>query len=41
MTENRRFLLVRRPNGDPRPDDFRFVREAIPSAPLGGVVVRN
>lgn len=41
MTENRRFLLVRRPNGDPQPDDFRFVREEIPSSPPGGMVVRN
>lgn len=41
MTINRRFLLARRPKGDPVPDDFRLVEEDIPSSPSGGFVVRN
>ncbi len=41
MTLNRRFLLVRRPHGDPVPDDFSLVETTIPSAPAGGIVVRN
>lgn len=41
MPVNRRFLLVRRPNGDTVPEDFKLVEEAIPAAPAGGFVVRN
>lgn len=41
MSVNRRFLLVRRPNGDPVPDDFQLSEVEIPSAPEGGFVVRN
>lgn len=41
MSANRRFLLIRRPQGDPRPDDFRLDEAAIPAAPAGGFVVRN
>ena len=41
MSVNRRFLLVRRPAGDPVPEDFSLVEEAIPEAPAGGFVVRN
>jgi len=41
MTSNRRFLLVRRPHGDPVREDFSLVEEAIPSPPAGGFVVRN
>jgi NADPH-dependent curcumin reductase CurA len=41
MSVNRRFLLVRRPNGDPLPEDFSLVEEAIPAPPPGGFVVRN
>ncbi len=40
-TTNRRFLLVRRPHGDPSPDDFRLEDALIPSPPAGGLVVRN
>lgn len=40
-TENRRFLLVKRPQGMPARDDFQLVREAIPAAPEGGMVVHN
>ena len=41
MTTNRRFLLARRPHGDPVPEDFRMVEEPVPSSPPGGFVVRN
>jgi NADPH-dependent curcumin reductase CurA len=41
MTTNRRFLLIRRPHGDPVPEDFRLVEEDIPLSPPGGFVVRN
>ncbi|MCH7628015.1 MAG: NADP-dependent oxidoreductase [Proteobacteria bacterium] len=41
MSENRRFLLIRRPHGEPVPQDFEFVSEPIPDAPEGGFVVRN
>jgi NADPH-dependent curcumin reductase CurA len=41
MTTNRRFLLARRPHGDPVPEDFQLVEEAIPAPPPGGFVVRN
>ncbi len=41
MTINRRFLLVRRPYGDPLPEDFKLVEEAVPAPPAGGFVVRN
>ncbi|MCX7285504.1 MAG: NADP-dependent oxidoreductase [Novosphingobium sp.] len=40
-TTNRRFLLARRPDGTPVPEDFAFVEEAIPTPPAGGIVVRN
>ena len=38
---NRRFVLMRRPQGTPVPDDFALVETAIPAAPPGGFVVRN
>lgn len=41
MTENRRFLLVRRPHGTPVPEDFSLVTQDIPAPPPGGFVVRN
>lgn len=41
MTMNRRFLLVRRPHGNPVPEDFSLVEETIPAPPAGGFVVRN
>ncbi len=41
MPENRRFLLVRRPHGDPVPEDFRLEESAIPAPPPGGFVMRN
>lgn len=41
MSENRRFLLVRRPHGTPVPEDFSLVSEVVPTPPPGGFVVRN
>ncbi|GFM30595.1 NADP-dependent oxidoreductase [Novosphingobium sp. PY1] len=41
MAVNRRFLLVRRPQGTPIPEDFELVSAEIPSPPPGGIVVRN
>ena len=41
MTTNRRFLLRRRPEGEPVPEDFELVEEAVPEPPEGGLVVRN
>src|SRR4051812_33764726 len=41
MTKNRRFLLVRRPNGQPVMEDFKLVTEAIPQPAPGTLVVRN
>lgn len=39
--QNRRFLLKRRPKGDPVPEDFDLVTEDVPSPPAGGFVMRN
>ena len=41
MPENRRFILRRRPEGDPVPEDFELVEEDIPAPPPGGFVMRN
>jgi NADPH-dependent curcumin reductase CurA len=41
VANNRRFLLVRRPVGDPVPEDFRLVEEPVPAPPPGGFVMRN
>lgn len=41
MPTNRRFLLVRRPQGTPVAEDFQLVEEAVPASPSGGFVVRN
>lgn len=41
MNVNRRFLLVRRPQGTPVPEDFSLVEEPVPTPPPGGFVVRN
>ncbi|KTR82872.1 NADP-dependent oxidoreductase [Novosphingobium barchaimii] len=41
MDQNRRFLLARRPDGEPVPEDFSLVTQAIPTPPAGGLVVRN
>ncbi len=41
MAVNRRFVLARRPSGDPVPEDFHLVEQAIPAPPPGGIVMRN
>lgn len=41
MTENRRFLLARRPQGDPVPEDFSLVREEAAQPAPGEILVRN
>lgn len=41
MSVNRRFLLVRRPHGDPVPEDFELSEQPVPTPPPGGIVVRN
>ncbi len=41
MTVNRRWLLKRRPNGAPTPEDFDFVEEAPPVITDGQALVRN
>nr|WP_314467289.1 NADP-dependent oxidoreductase [uncultured Novosphingobium sp.] len=41
MTANRRFLLARRPRGEPAAEDFALVETAVPAAPPGGILVRN
>lgn len=38
---NRRFVLVHRPTGMPRPEDFRLTSAPVPAPPSGGFVVRN
>ncbi len=41
MTENRRFLLARRPNGMPVADDFKLVSEPLPELAQGQFLIRN
>lgn len=41
MTVNRRFLLRRRPVGDPVAEDFELVHEPLAALPAGGLIVRN
>ena len=41
MPTNRRFLLVRRPQGAPRPEDFRLEEEPTPSLREGEFLIRN
>lgn len=41
MVENRRILLVARPVGTPRPEDFALVREPLPALADGQFLVRN
>lgn len=38
---NREWLLVKRPEGNIRADDFRFVETPIPAPDQGQVLVRN
>jgi NADPH-dependent curcumin reductase CurA len=41
MTQNHRFLLMRRPNGTPVPQDFKLVTEPVPAPAPGEIVVHN
>lgn len=41
MTINRRFLLARRPRGQPVPEDFSLVKASVPDPAPGYFVVRN
>jgi len=41
VTENRRFLLVRRPNGAPVAEDFSLVSEPLPELAEGQFLIRN
>ena len=41
MSKNRRFTLVRRPEGMPKADDFKLVEEDMPGAGPGELLVRN
>lgn len=41
MTQNRRFLLKRRPQGEPVPDDFELINEDIPALADGQFLIRN
>jgi NADPH-dependent curcumin reductase CurA len=41
MPDNRRFTLVRRPDGAPVADDFQLVTSAVPALAAGEVLVRN
>lgn len=41
MKENRRFLLVRRPDGEPAPDDFELRSDPLPEIAEGQFLIRN
>ncbi|MGB3711543.1 MAG: NADP-dependent oxidoreductase [Erythrobacter sp.] len=41
MPQNRRFLLQRRPDGDPVPDDFELATEETPALDDGQFLIRN
>jgi len=41
MTENRKFTLIKRPDGMPKPDDFSLVTQALPELSDGAFLVRN
>ncbi|MGN6689971.1 MAG: NADP-dependent oxidoreductase, partial [Sphingopyxis sp.] len=41
MSVNRRFLLVRRPDGEPVREDFSLVSEAVPEIGEGEFLIRN
>ena len=41
MLENRKFILKRRPNGNPVKEDFNLVKETIPEISDGEILVRN
>ena len=41
MTQNRRFVLRRRPQGEPVPEDFELVTESLPDLADGQFLIRN
>ncbi|QJB70155.1 NADP-dependent oxidoreductase [Parasphingorhabdus halotolerans] len=41
MTTNRKFTLAKRPDGEPKPDDFKLVEETLPELQDGQFLVRN
>lgn len=41
MTDNRRFLLAARPQGEPRESDFALVTETVPNLADGQFLIRN
>jgi hypothetical protein len=41
MTKNRKFTLVSRPDGEPKPSDFALVEEDLPELEDGSFLVRN
>ena len=41
MPDNRRFLLQRRPDGEPVPEDFELVTEPTPELAEGQFLIRN
>lgn len=41
MTTNKRFILKRRPNGDPVPEDFELREEPLPEIADGQFLIRN
>ncbi|MEY4238650.1 MAG: hypothetical protein RL339_1251 [Pseudomonadota bacterium] len=41
MTQNRRFVLRRRPQGEPVPEDFELVTEPLPELADGQFLIRN
>lgn len=41
MPDNRRFVLRRRPQGEPAPEDFELVTESLPELAPGQFIVRN
>ena len=41
MSVNRRFMLIRRPNGEPVPDDFCLRSEPLPELADGQFLIRN
>lgn len=41
MAENRRFVLMRRPQGAPLESDFALTVSAMATVPSGGIIVRN
>lgn len=41
MTINRRFLLLRRPDGIPVPEDFKLDPQPLPTLDEGQFLIRN